>query len=568
MRLLALRTLVVVLAASVPAQARTQTEFEAILADSARPQDHRDRDEGRQPERVLRFFDIDPGDRVADLFAGSGYWTRILVPVVGAEGKVYAGNNPFFAQYFGEQFDSLLDEPAFAGVVRVDGRADALPLPADASLDAVLIVLAYHDLWLTDENRDAMNRAIFAALKPGGVYGIIDHAAAASAGTSAIESLHRIEKQVVIDEIRRAGFILADEGNFLANAEDDHSGVVFNSPIEGKTDRFVLRFEKPGPLFASEDVLELTLTAPMRTLISKRADYPEAEGVVTYAGPGGPIDLDVDVRTRGKSRLSICAFPPLRLDFKRGQLSDTLFAGQNRLKLATRCTVGAAYERYLELEYQLYRVYALVSDVAYRVRPVRMRYVDTERSNAVTEAPGFLIQHVDELAARTQMAVFELPQIPLADLEVAPLATLGLFEFFIGNTDWSVTSKNENDEMCCHNTDTLKPIGGGSIVSVPFDFDQAGIINTSYALPNEKLGISSVRVRKYRGFCSGNEHLDAAFAKFNGARPAIEAIFTGARLDERSRESLLEYVAEFYEIINDPKLRQRRIVNECREGGG
>jgi predicted methyltransferase len=554
---------------SLPALAAAQTELEAILADEARPEEDRARDEGRNPSRVLDFFDIGPGDHVADLFAGGGYWTRILVPLVGAEGKVYSGNNPFYTGFFREAFDALLAEDAFANVVRVDGRADALPLPAEASLDAVLIVNAYHDLWLTDENRDTMNRAIFAALKPGGVLGIIDHDAAAGAGNSVVESLHRIEKQVVIEEVRRAGFMLADEGNFLRNPEDDHSKSVFDPAVQGKTDRFVLRFEKPGPLFGSEDVLELTLTAPMRTLVADRADYPEVEGVITVAGPGGPTELDVDVRTRGKSRLSICTFPPLRLDFERGQVADTLFAGQNRLKLATRCKTGESYERYLEMEYQLYRVYALLSDVGYRVRPVRMRYVDTERDNEISEMTGFLIESIDELAARTQMAGLEMPEIPLEDLEVTRLATFALFEYFIGNTDWSVTSKNANDEICCHNSDTLTPIGGGPIVSVPFDFDQAGIINTSYALPNERLGITSVRTRKYRGFCSANEHLDAVIAKFNAARPAIEAIFSGAKLDPRTRKSTADYIAEFYETVNDPeKLRKREIIDECREGGG
>jgi hypothetical protein len=400
------------------------------------------------------------------------------------------------------------------------------------------------------------------------VLGIIDHDAAAGAGVSAVESLHRIEMQVVIDEARRAGFMLADEGNFLRNPEDDRSKSVFDPAVQGKTDKFVLRFEKAGPLFGREDVLELTLTAPMRTLVSDRAEYPEVEGVITVPGPGGPMDLDVDVRTRGKSRLSICSFPPLRLDFDRGQVADTMFAGQNRLKLATRCKPGDNYENWLELEYQLYRVYALLSDVAYRVRPVRMRYVDTERDGQLTETPAFLIQSTEELAAHTGMAVIEMPEFELKDIEVVSLATFALFEYFIGNTDWSVTSKNANDEMCCHNSDTLTPIGGGPIVSVPFDFDQSGIINTSYALPNERLGISSVRKRKYRGFCSANEHLDAVVAKFNAARPAIEAVFTGAKLDERSRKSTLDYVAEFYETVNDPELLQREIIGDCREGGG
>lgn len=240
-----LRILIVTLAA-VAVQSPAQTGMQSILDDPSRPQEDRDRDANRKPDLALEFFGIGSGDRVADLFTGSGYWTRLLVPLVGPNGKVYSGNNPFFAEYFGEAFDALLGEPAFADVVRVDGRADALPLPADDSLDAVLIVLAYHDLFLTDEDRNAMNRAIFAALKPGGTLGIIDHAASPGAGSSAVEPLHRIEKSVVVDEVRAVGFELAAEGDFLRNADDDHAASIFDPNVQGRTDRFVLRFEKPS----------------------------------------------------------------------------------------------------------------------------------------------------------------------------------------------------------------------------------------------------------------------------------------------------------------------------------
>ena len=106
---------------ALPLLGMTQTSLQTILADPARPQADRDRDAGRQPQRVLEFFGVGPGDRVADMLAGGGYWTRILVPLVGPHGRVYAGNNPFFGEFFGEAFDALLEEPAFANVVRIDG---------------------------------------------------------------------------------------------------------------------------------------------------------------------------------------------------------------------------------------------------------------------------------------------------------------------------------------------------------------------------------------------------------------------------------------------------------------
>jgi predicted methyltransferase len=230
---------------AAPSAGSAQAELDAILADTSRPQEERDADAGRHPQEVIRFFGIERGDNVADLLAGGGYWTRIIVPLVGPEGRVYAGNNPFFAEYFKEAFDALLAQPAYANVVRIDGPVDRIALPADGSLDAVIMVNAYHDLYLTDEDRGALNRKVLAALTPGGVYGIVDHNAAGGDGATKVMTLHRIEKQTVIDEVTTAGFTLAREAAFLANPADDHSMAIFAPGIAGKTDRFVLRFEKP-----------------------------------------------------------------------------------------------------------------------------------------------------------------------------------------------------------------------------------------------------------------------------------------------------------------------------------
>jgi len=237
--------LIVLVGAASPSPGTAQTDLESIIASVARPQADREQDASRHPAEVIQFFGIGRGDRVADLMTGGGYWTRILVPLVGADGRVYAGNNPFFTQYFGEAFNALLAAPAFSKVVRIDGPIDQLALPSDGSLDTVLMVMAYHDLFLMNEDRGALNRKVFAALKPGGVYGIVDHEAGPGVGATKVEALHRIEKQVVIDEIEAAGFKLAGEAEVLRNAADDHSTAIFAPAIAGKTDRFVLRLEKP-----------------------------------------------------------------------------------------------------------------------------------------------------------------------------------------------------------------------------------------------------------------------------------------------------------------------------------
>jgi len=227
----------------VPAWAQ---DFKAILANPERPADERALDAGRKPEEVLKFFGVKPGDKVADIMAGGGYYTAILSQLVGAKGVVYSANNAFMKGFIKDALDVRLKNPVFANVKHIDGEVDKLALPTDGSLDFVLIHLNYHDLVLKDDNRAAMNTAIFNALKPGGVYGVVDHYAKDGSGSEFTESLHRIDKAVVVKEVTGAGFVLAKEGDMLRHPEDPRTEGVFKH--RGETDRFVLCFEKPKGL--------------------------------------------------------------------------------------------------------------------------------------------------------------------------------------------------------------------------------------------------------------------------------------------------------------------------------
>lgn len=225
-------------------------DWESVLTLGDRPEADRARDEQRKPRQTLEFFGIGTGQKVGEFLAGSGYYTRILSAAVGQSGVVHSGNNPGYLKYFKEAWDTVFETATFANVTRIDGRAPTIALPQDGSLDAVIIILAYHDLYLegfslTAEDRAKTNTRIFNALKPGGVYGIVDHHAQDGRKTKDANKLHRIEESTVIDEITAAGFTLAAKGDFLRNREDDRTGSVFDENIRGNTDRFVLRFEKP-----------------------------------------------------------------------------------------------------------------------------------------------------------------------------------------------------------------------------------------------------------------------------------------------------------------------------------
>jgi hypothetical protein len=321
-----------------------------------------------------------------------------------------------------------------------------------------------------------------------------------------------------------------------------------------------------APLFSTDTELELTLELPLRTLLRQRTRRPPLEGVVQFTGSNGtPVRLDIGITTRGHQRLQICAFPPLRLDFKRSEVAGTPFEGLSRLKLVTLCRDTASYEQYLELERLVYRLYEQLGLPAFRVRAARVRYVDNEHPEDIRVAPAFFVEPLDDVAERAAMSAVELPDVSRRDIEPHALATLTLFQYVIGNTDWSATMAEPGEEACCHNTVPLAlRAGDGSLVPVPYDFDTAGIVGAPYATPNAALGIRSVRERLYRGFCDGNAYVEETVAALNAARPALEAVLESGRLTPQVRTQALDYLAESYAILNNPQERQRRIVGRCR----
>jgi predicted methyltransferase len=224
------------LAITACATTQTSQDFGSILANPERPNEERALDATRKPDEVLSFYGVKAGDKVADIWAGRGYYTAILAQIVGPQGVVYSAN-PAARPEVAERWK----KPGFGNVRAIDGPLDKLALPQDGSLDLVIIHLNYHDL--APEARMAMNKRIFGALKRGGSYAVIDHSAKEGTGNEAAKTLHRIDKQLVIKEVTGAGFTLAKEGSMLRRPEDTRDFNVLKE--RNKDDRFVLAFQKP-----------------------------------------------------------------------------------------------------------------------------------------------------------------------------------------------------------------------------------------------------------------------------------------------------------------------------------
>ena len=224
-------------------------ELRALVDAADRTPEDKKLDAGRKPAELLAFAGIKPGMKVADLAAASGYTAELLARAVAPSGVVYAENSKMMLGFLGKKWDARLARPAMKAVVRVDRELED-PLPPEAKdLDAVFMVLFYHDLYWIKTDRARMNAAVFAALKPGGVFIVIDHSGRDGTGESEVESTHRIEESVVRDDVTRAGFELVETASFLRNPADQrdwNASPMAAAARRGTSDRFVLKFQKPA----------------------------------------------------------------------------------------------------------------------------------------------------------------------------------------------------------------------------------------------------------------------------------------------------------------------------------
>ena len=236
------------LAQSSPA--KLKAIIAAAVADPSRPAKDRALDAGRKPAEMIAFARVKPGDTVVDLVPGSGYWSRMFSKIVGPSGKVYAYVPSEMAVFKSNPVataKAMAAEPGHENVtVQVD-PLDSDDAPAN-SFDVVWTFENYHDLhdsFMKGADVEAFDRLVFKALKPGGYYVIVDHAAEAGSGLKHTEDQHRIDPAAVRAEVEKAGFKFDGESKALANPADPHTALVFDPSIRGKTDRFAYRFVKP-----------------------------------------------------------------------------------------------------------------------------------------------------------------------------------------------------------------------------------------------------------------------------------------------------------------------------------
>ncbi|TAJ64955.1 methyltransferase [Brevundimonas sp.] len=229
------------------APAPTPADYAGVLATPSRPADDRARDAARHTAETLAFAEVRPGQKIADMIIGGGYFTRIFSAAVGPEGRVTAWQPAEFIAFQASYGESLTAVDALPNVDAIRSSMGAPDFPT--GLDLVFTAQNYHDLHLNIAPADTaanVNAAVFRALKPGGLYVVIDHHAVAGAPLTAADTVHRIDIEAVKREVLAAGFVLDGESDVLANPADPLTASVFDASIRGRTSQFMLRFRKPG----------------------------------------------------------------------------------------------------------------------------------------------------------------------------------------------------------------------------------------------------------------------------------------------------------------------------------
>ncbi len=312
------------------------------------------------------------------------------------------------------------------------------------------------------------------------------------------------------------------------------------------------------PLFEKETPLAITFTANLRRLKSdKDSNAPWRAATIAYAADTGRVVIPAKARTRGIWRLKNCAFPPLRLDFAGKDTKGTLFQRLGKPKLVNYCKDTDPYEQYVLQEFQLYRIYQLLTPVSNRVRLLKIAYVDSASGDTDATRYAFIAEDPEHLAKRFNGIVVKTKGATASDLEPENLALAYLFQLLIGNTDFSFNG--------IHNTQLIAT-ADGRLLPVAYDFDYAGAVNATYAVPDVSLRIRNVRQRKFRGYCAIAEEYPRHFALFQAKKPAIYALYQdeiGRLMRPNIVRETLEYFDEFYEMIASPAVAQRSFLNDC-----
>jgi hypothetical protein len=316
-------------------------------------------------------------------------------------------------------------------------------------------------------------------------------------------------------------------------------------------------FDGPGT------ALELRIASDFKGLMAERdslqlASFP---GRITYTdGDGRTVPVDAQLKLRGhwRRQKNNCDFAPIKVDFTKEATAGTIFENQGDLKLVVHCRKGGHGQQWVLREYLVYRLYNILTPLSLRTRLIRAWYVDTTGRSDSLSGHAFFLENARRAADRNGARILEAQGAKWDDLDPEQGALLSAFEYFIGGSDWSLPM--------LHNIMLFKQTETGVVWPVAYDFDWTGIVDAAYAFPDARLPIKSVRQRIYRGVCRTPEEWAPLIARFQGAKPALYAVYDSiGDLDPKYVLQTRKYLDQFFEVIGSPDLMKREMIDTCRK---
>lgn len=310
--------------------------------------------------------------------------------------------------------------------------------------------------------------------------------------------------------------------------------------------------------FTDEGIIDMTLTTDIRKLQNEKGEEVfQPAHIVSRFPDSTVIEEDITIAPRGHFRRENCPIPPILIDFSNPTSPKHTPLG--KLKLVIGCGSRGSDEQLLIKEYLIYKMYNLLEEKSFRVRLIRMNYKDSRNRSKGYSQLAFLIEDDADMAARNNCIKKPKAQYLTESTDRETMTKVAVFEYMISNGDWSVPN-NHNIRLIY---DKVTPNSLPYVV--PYDFDHSGFVNASYALPNELLGTESVTERVYRGFPRRMDELQATFEVFRNKKSQIyDLINSNAYLQSRTKKELIDYLEEFYRIINDQKKVKYIFIDNAR----
>jgi hypothetical protein len=317
------------------------------------------------------------------------------------------------------------------------------------------------------------------------------------------------------------------------------------------------------PLFKFTVPLAFTLTADFKAI--ERDRNPDSirrfPGVLAVAGHDGKtVSIPVQLGTRGAVRLSYCQFAPLRIEFPKKEIIGTPFEGQSNLKLVVHCQNRSMFEQFVLGEYTAYRIFNLFTPLSYRARLARATYVDSSSQKPITTRYAFFVEHDEDVAKRANGRIIPLENRLFRHLDTDTTTMMALLQYMIANTDYSI--------FALHNVRLIQN-QAGAFVPIVYDFDLAGLVNTSYGAPDPQLHLTSLRQRLYRGPCRPLEAYEPFLAKFRENKAEVMALYdTIPDFTPEYKKTAKDFLEEFYATINKKNDVKREFVDRCPKLAG